>query len=118
MRTPPREADLSGIDGKKALDAARTAARAKRALLTEPEAKAVLAAYGIPTVPTSVAASLQEVEEIAVAQLKRAPTIAIKVLSQDISHKSDEPTAVKAVRRGQTPSRVVAPCPFRKSHPG
>jgi acetyltransferase len=98
MRTPPREADLSGIDGKKALDAARTAARAKRALLTEPEAKAVLAAYGIPTVPTSVAASLQEVEEIAVAQLKRAPTIAIKVLSQDISHKSD----VGGVRLGLT----------------
>jgi acetyltransferase len=88
MRTPPREADLSGIDRENALDTMRTAARS-RALLTEPEAKAVLAAYGIPTVPTSVAASPQEVEEIAVAQLKRAPSIAIKVLSEDISHKSD-----------------------------
>jgi acetyltransferase len=67
----------------------RAAARAKRALLTEPEAKAVLAAYGIPTVPTSVAASPEEVEEIAFAQLKQAPTLAIKVLSEDISHKSD-----------------------------
>ena len=89
VRTPPREADLSGIDRENALDTMRTAARAKRALLTEPEAKAVLAAYGIPAVLTSVAASPQEVGEIAVAQLKRAPTIAIKVLSQDISHKSD-----------------------------
>jgi acetyltransferase len=89
MRTPPREADLSGVDGQKALDAMRRAARAERALLTEPEAKAVLAAYGIPTVPTSTAISPQEVEEIAVAQLKQAPSIAIKVLSQDISHKSD-----------------------------
>ena len=62
MRTPPREADLSGIDRTAALDAMREAARAKRALLTEPEAKAVLAAYGIPTVPTSIAASPQEVE--------------------------------------------------------
>ena len=57
MRTPPREADLSGIDRAAALDAMREAARAGRALLTEPEAKAVLAAYGIPTVPTSIAAS-------------------------------------------------------------
>ena len=89
MRTPPREADLSGIDRAAALDAMREAARAKRALLTEPEAKAVLAAYGIPTVPTSIAASPQEVEQIAFAQLKQAPNVAIKVLSEDISHKSD-----------------------------
>jgi len=98
MRTPPREADLSGINRQKALKAMRMAAGAKRALLTEPEAKAVLEAYGIPTVPTSVAASPQEVEEIAVAQLKRAPTIVIKVLSEDISHKSD----VGGVRLGLT----------------
>ena len=89
MRTPPRKADLSGIDRAAALDAMREAARAKRALLTEPEAKAVLAAYGIPTVPTSIAASPQEVEQIAFAQLKQAPNVAIKVLSEDISHKSD-----------------------------
>ena len=67
----------------------RAAARAGRALLTEPEAKAVLAAYGIPTVPTSMAASPQEVEQIAFALLKQAPNVAIKVLSEDISHKSD-----------------------------
>ena len=89
MRTPPRETDLSGIDCKAALDAMRAAAGAKRALLTEPEAKAVLAAYGIPTVPTSIAASPQEVERIAIAQLKQAPTLAIKVLSEDITHKSE-----------------------------
>jgi acetyltransferase len=89
MRTPPREADLSGIDREAALNAMRAAARAKRALLIEPEAKAVLAAYGIPTVPTSIAASPQEVEQIASAQLKQAPNVAIKVLSEDITHKSD-----------------------------
>jgi acetyltransferase len=89
MRTPPREADLSGIDREAALRAMRTAGRSGRALLTEPEAKAVLAAYGIPTVPTSVATSPQEVEKIAFAQLKLAPTLAIKVLSENISHKSD-----------------------------
>lgn len=89
MRTPPREADLSNIDSGAALEAMRAAARNGRALLTEPEAKAVLAAYGIPTVPTRVAASLQEVEEIARELLKQAPSLAVKVLSEDISHKSD-----------------------------
>jgi acetyltransferase len=67
----------------------RAAGRNGRAMLTEPEAKAVLTAYGIPTVPTRVAASLQEVEEIARDLLKQAPSLAIKVLSEDISHKSD-----------------------------
>ena len=89
MRTPPREADLTGIDNEAALDAMREAARSGRALLTEPEAKAVLAAYGIPTVPASIAASPQEVERIAFAQLKKVPNVVIKVLSEDITHKSD-----------------------------
>ena len=89
MRTPPREADLTGIDREAALNAMQAAARARRALLTEPEAKAVLAAYGIPTVPTSIAASPEEVEQIAFEQLKHAPNVAIKVLSEDITHKSD-----------------------------
>ena len=64
--------------------------RAKHAR-TEPARSTycLLAAYGIPTVPTSIAASPQEVERIAIAQLKQAPTLAIKVLSKDITHKSE-----------------------------
>ena len=89
MRTPPREADLTGIDSEAALDAMREAARSGRALLTEPEAKAVLAAYGIPTVPASIAASPQDVERIAFAHLKKVPNVVIKVLSEDITHKSE-----------------------------
>ncbi len=89
MRTPPREADLSAIDSGAARAAMVAAASKGRALLTEPEAKAVLAAYGIPTVPTRVAASPQEVEVTARELLEHAPSLAIKVLSEDISHKSD-----------------------------
>jgi acetyltransferase len=89
MRTPPREADLTEIDSAAALQVMQAAGRNGRALLTEPEAKAVLTAYGIPTVPTRVATSPQEVEEIALDLLKQAPSLAIKVLSEDISHKSD-----------------------------
>jgi acetyltransferase len=56
MRTPPREADLSGIDRPAALDAMREAARAKRPLLTEPEAKAVLAVNRMSPPPPKRAA--------------------------------------------------------------
>lgn len=89
LRTPPREADLSGIDTQAALRPMREAAQSGRKLLTEPEAKAVLAAYGIPTVPTSIAATLDEVEEVAASLLEHGQKLAVKVLSKDISHKSD-----------------------------
>ena len=89
MRTPPREADLSEINTEAARAAMAPAAKEGRALLTEPEAKAVLRAYGIPTVPTRVAATPQEVEVTAGELLEHAPALAVKVLSEDISHKSD-----------------------------
>ncbi len=57
-----------------------------RDLLTEPEAKQVLAAYGIPVVETRVAATPEEAAALA-GQIG-FPT-AIKVLSPDITHKSD-----------------------------
>jgi acetyltransferase len=89
MRTPPRDADLSTVDAETARSIMRGAAKAGRPLLTEPEAKGVLAAYGIPTVPTRVAQSAEEVEEIARASLEQAPSVVVKILSEDISHKSD-----------------------------
>ena len=102
MRTPPREADLSGIDREAALQShAGGAARAGRALLTEPEAKAVLAAYGIPTVPTSVAASPEEVEEIAFAQLKQAP---------NPRHQGAVGGHLAQIRCGRRAARARLPC--------
>ncbi len=65
MRTPPREADLSQIDRAAAQQVMAGAVKAGRTMLTEPEAKAVLTAYGIPTVPTRVARTAAEVEEAA-----------------------------------------------------
>jgi acetyltransferase len=57
-----------------------------RAILTEPEAKNVLAAYGIPVVETRCAATVE-------AALQEAETmgypVALKILSPDISHKTD-----------------------------
>ena len=54
--------------------------------LNEPEAKAVLEAYGIPTVETHVAATPAMAGRIAMAM---KDPVALKILSPDISHKSD-----------------------------
>jgi acetyltransferase len=89
MRTPPWEPDRLKLADEEVRSIMRAAACAGRSLLTEPEAKAVIAAFGIPTVPTKVAASPQEVEEIADALLQDSVGIVIKIYSEDISHKSD-----------------------------
>jgi acetyltransferase len=89
MRTPPRETERTRVADEAARSIMRVAATAGRKLLTESEAKAVLSAYGISTVTTRVAASPQGVEKIARDLLQRAPSVAIKILSEDISHKSD-----------------------------
>ncbi|MGZ5850827.1 MAG: bifunctional acetate--CoA ligase family protein/GNAT family N-acetyltransferase, partial [Methyloceanibacter sp.] len=89
MRTPPREADLSQIDRAAAHQVMAGAVKAGRTMLTEPEAKAVLTAYGIPTVPTRVAHTAAEVEEAAAILLKDAAALVVKVLSEDVPHKSD-----------------------------
>jgi acetyltransferase len=57
-----------------------------RAVLSEPEAKAVLAAYSIPVVETRIATTVDEA--VNVAQDLGFP-LALKILSPDISHKSD-----------------------------
>ena len=60
-----------------------------RSLMTEPEAKAVLNAYGIPTVPTKVATTPEEAAKEAANLLRGHASVAVKILSPDITHKSD-----------------------------
>ena len=57
-----------------------------RSWLSEYEAKQVLAAYGIPVVPTELAHSAAEVGQLAE---QFDCDLAIKILSPDITHKSD-----------------------------
>ena len=65
-----------------------TAVRAeRRTMLTEPEAKDVLAAYQIPTVSTRIVRTPQEAGAAAAA-LGAGPYV-VKILSRDITHKSD-----------------------------
>ncbi len=61
-------------------------ARDERSILSEPEAKAVLEAYEIPAVKTVVATTA---EECAKAAEDIGFPVAIKILSHDITHKSD-----------------------------
>jgi acetyltransferase len=58
-----------------------------RDMLTEPEAKAVLAAYRIPVVATR-SVGLQPIDAASAAKAIGFP-VALKILSCDISHKSD-----------------------------
>lgn len=57
-----------------------------REWLTEPEAKAVLQAYDIPVVPTFIVKDPQAAAEQAA---RVAGQVALKILSPDITHKSD-----------------------------
>lgn len=64
---------------KKALSLGRNA-------LTEPEAKQVLAAYGIPVVPTRLVGTIEEAVACAV---EIGFPVALKIVSPDVTHKSD-----------------------------
>ena len=68
---------------EKLIDSAR---QSGRTLLTEVEAKQLLAAYGIPTVETHVAAN--EAEAVKHAEEIGYPVV-LKLLSETITHKSD-----------------------------
>ena len=89
MRTPPSLPRDFAVDTGAARRAMAEAEAAKRSLLTEAEAKHVLAAYGIPIARTEIARDTTEVGEIAAELLRTTDAVAVKVLSEDISHKSD-----------------------------
>jgi len=89
MRARPKSTGPTAIADEAARAIMRTAVRAGRTLLTEPESKAVLSAFGIPTVATRVAAAPADVADIAHALLKQKESVVVKILSDDISHKSD-----------------------------
>ncbi len=59
---------------------------AGRDMLSEPEAKAVLASYGIPVVETRIARDTNHAQQLA---HEIGFPVALKVLSPDITHKSD-----------------------------
>ncbi|RVD31691.1 bifunctional acetate--CoA ligase family protein/GNAT family N-acetyltransferase [Mesorhizobium sp. M4B.F.Ca.ET.017.02.2.1] len=89
LRTPSsrREDTVGGRDTVLAIF--RQVASERRRMLTEPEAKAVISAYGIAVPETIVARSPAEVEAAARHLLKTSELVVVKLWSKAISHKSD-----------------------------
>jgi len=114
MQTP---ADRAGERPDRARAAAIVAAALAggRTLLSDAEAKGVLAAYGVPVLATETAATPQEAA--AVAHRIGGP-VALKILSPQITHKSDvggvaldvAPEAVEAAAQAML-ARVAAAAP-------
>jgi acetyltransferase len=86
METPPSIPLEFTPDRDAARRIVSAALASGRELLSEPEAKGVLAAYGIPVVKTRVAGSDEEAVRLA-AEL--GFPVALKVLSPQVTHKSD-----------------------------
>ncbi|MFA7425303.1 MAG: bifunctional acetate--CoA ligase family protein/GNAT family N-acetyltransferase [Desulfosarcinaceae bacterium] len=86
METPPNIPEAFAPKTDQARSLLEKALSAGRSWLSEAEAKAVLAAYGIPVVPTREAVSPDAAADIAAGM---AAPVALKILSADIVHKSD-----------------------------
>ena len=86
METPPSVPEEYTPDASEARRLMDVALAEGRDWLTEPEAKAVLAAYQIPIVETVSAGTP---EAAAKAAEKLGGPVALKILSADITHKSD-----------------------------
>jgi acetyltransferase len=86
METPPSVPEEFTPDRAAARAVVDRALAGGRQWLTEPEAKAVLAAYGIPVAATRTVSGAEEA--VAAAAAIGFP-VAVKILSPDITHKSD-----------------------------
>jgi acetyltransferase len=86
MQTPPSVPEDFKPDLARAEQIIDDALGERREWLTEPESKALMQAYGIPIVDTRVADTPQRAALVASAV---GLPVAIKILSPDITHKSD-----------------------------
>jgi len=84
--TPVLGADTAAPDRAQAAAVVQRVREAGRTLLTEVESKRILAAYGLPIVPTEVA--LTEDEAVSQAMAIGYPVV-VKLLSETITHKTD-----------------------------
>jgi acetyltransferase len=86
MRVPPSAPETAPPDTAAVRAIVATALGEAREWLNEAEAKQVLAAYGIPTLPAEVVADPQAA---GAAAARIGGPVALKILSRDITHKSD-----------------------------
>ncbi|MDP3668137.1 MAG: bifunctional acetate--CoA ligase family protein/GNAT family N-acetyltransferase [Telluria sp.] len=86
MQVPAAEGAHLAVQRERAQSIARAALAQGRSMLSEPEAKAILAAYGIAVVETR---SVESVEQAQRAAVEIGFPVAVKIISPDITHKSD-----------------------------
>lgn len=91
MRTPPAAPERMRvrIDLERAREIIRQAIASGRTMLTEWESKSVFRCYGIPVTDITVAHDPDAVADEARRILAHSKPCVIKILSDDISHKSD-----------------------------
>lgn len=86
METPPSVPVEFAPEREKARNILRAVLQEGREVLTEPEAKAVLAAYGVPVVRVVIAADAEDAARLAG---EIGFPVALKILSPQVTHKSD-----------------------------
>ena len=86
LEAPPAKAAADRADAGAARAVIARALTGKRRMLTEPESKDILAMYGIPTVETR---TVRDLKELGAAASAIGYPVALKILSPDITHKSD-----------------------------
>jgi acetyltransferase len=86
VEIPPSLADEVVPDGQAVAQIIGRALEQKRTMLTEPEAKSILSAYGIPVVETYVVESATEAVDVAG---EIGYPVALKIASPDIVHKAE-----------------------------
>ena len=102
MATPPLVSQ-TGLDDARVRAIIAGARSAGREVLSEHEGKAIIEAYGIPVASTAIAKSPEEAERLSAPLIAAHGACVIKILSPDISHKSD----VGGVRLDlETPAQV------------
>jgi acetyltransferase len=87
QETPPQQSSDVRINARQGRSFITQCLDRGARILTEMESKAILSAYGIPVTPTVAAASPREAAHA--AQELGYPVV-LKILSPDISHKSDQ----------------------------
>ena len=98
LQTPPALPADFAVDAATARALFANVAAEGRNTLTEPEAKTALACFGIPVVETLVARKIEEVEALAGSVLGKSEAVAVKLLSRDVTHKSDVGGVVLGLR--------------------
>jgi len=90
--------ETSNVDREKANAIIKTVRSSKRLLLTEAESKALLAAYGIATVPTLIAKTIEDA--VSMAEELGYPVV-LKLHSETVTHKTDVGGVQLNLKNGQ-----------------